>query len=71
MKCPLCGCKTFYLKDPDDEYETYEFELHDGKVAFGPDVDASSCPEVCYDTETHCDKCSWHGAFDELTDTSD
>jgi hypothetical protein len=42
MKCPLCGCKTFYLKDPDDEYETYEFELHDGKVAFGPDVDSES-----------------------------
>ncbi len=67
MKCPLCGCEKFYVKDPDDEYETYGFELHDGKVAFGPDVDASSCPEVCYDTETYCDKCSWHGDFKELT----
>jgi hypothetical protein len=67
MKCPLCGCEKFYVKDPDDEYETYEFELHDGKAAFGPDVDDSSCPEVCDDTETYCDKCSWHGDFKELT----
>jgi hypothetical protein len=51
-----------------NEYETYEFELHDGKVAFGPDVDTTSCPEVCYDTETYCDKCSWHGAFNDLAD---
>jgi hypothetical protein len=71
MKCPLCGCKTFYLKDPDDEYETYEFELSDGEVAFGPDIDTSSCPEMCDDTETYCDKCSWHGAFNELSDNSD
>ena len=35
MKCPICGCEKFYLKDPDDEYETYEFELSDGEVAFG------------------------------------
>ena len=20
MKCPFCGCQTFYLKDPDDAY---------------------------------------------------
>ena len=25
MKCPQCGCEKFYVKDPDDEYETYEF----------------------------------------------
>ena len=71
MKCPLCSCDTFYVKDPDDEYETYEFVLHDGKVAFGPDVDSESCPEVCHDTETYCEKCSWHGAFNELTENTD
>jgi len=67
MKCPLCGCEKFYVKDPDDEYETYEFELREGNVEFGPDVDASSCPKVCDDTETYCDKCSWHSDFKELT----
>jgi hypothetical protein len=67
MKCPQCGCEKFYIKDPDDAYETYEFVLHDGKVAYGPDVDASSCPELCHDTETYCDMCSWHGPFDDLS----
>ena len=71
VKCPLCGCEKFYIKDPDDEYETYEFELQDGKVAFGPDVDTSSCPEVCHDTETYCEKCSWHGEFNELAENTD
>ncbi len=66
MKCPLCGCEKFYIKDPDDEYETFEFELREGNVEFGPDVDPSSCPQVCDDTDTYCDKCSWHGDFKEL-----
>jgi hypothetical protein len=33
-------------------------------------LDPSSCPEVCDDTETFCDQCSWHGSFKELNDTS-
>ena len=32
MKCPLCGCVSFYVKDPDDAYETYEFDWRDGRV---------------------------------------
>jgi len=31
MKCPVCSCANFYIKDPEDEYETYEFELKDGQ----------------------------------------
>ena len=34
MECPLCGCVGFYIKDPDDEYETYEFAWRDGNVEF-------------------------------------
>ena len=41
MKCPKCGCEKFYIKDPDDEYETYEFEGRDGEICFDPDVDES------------------------------
>ena len=70
MKCPQCGCEKFYVKDPDDEYETYEFAWRDGNVEFSADVDSSSCPEVCDDTETFCDKCSWHGSVKELNDAS-
>ena len=70
MKCPQCGCENFYIKDPDDEYESYEFSWRDGNVEFSADLDSSGCPEVCDDTETFCDKCSWHGSFKELGDAS-
>ena len=36
MKCPVCGCIKFYVKDPADEYETYEFECNDGVICFDP-----------------------------------
>ncbi|MGD9306979.1 MAG: hypothetical protein PVF79_22125 [Desulfobacterales bacterium] len=57
---------SFYIKDPDDEYETHEFELVNGQVAFGSDDEASSIPELHDDTETYCNKCSWHGEFKEI-----
>ena len=59
-KCPICGCEEFYVKDPDDEYETYEFRCKDGEVCFNPDVDCEAAPEVGDDTETFCNRCSWH-----------
>ena len=66
MKCPACSCVNFYIKDPDDEYETHEFELVNGEVAFDPGDEASLSPEVHDDTETYCNKCSWHGKLKEL-----
>jgi hypothetical protein len=71
MKCPFCGCASFYVKDPDDEYETYEFSWRDGNVEFDADMDPASCPEVCDDTEIFCDKCSWHGEAKELKDANE
>ncbi len=43
MKCPVCGSQKFFLKDPADEYETYEFELKDGQAKFAaePQADAA------------------------------
>ena len=66
MKCPLCGCVSFYIKDPDDEYETYEFAWRDGNVEFSDDVDPDACPEIFDDTEVFCDQCSWHGETNGL-----
>ena len=66
MSCPICGCQRFYLKDPDDEYETYPFELKDGRVCFDTDVDASGAPQVDEKTETFCDRCAWHGPFKQM-----
>jgi hypothetical protein len=66
MKCPKCGCEKFYVKDPDDEYETYEFECPDGEICFDPDVDESVAPVVEKETETYCNKCVWHDKFEKL-----
>ena len=62
MKCPVCGCLEFYVKDPDDEYETYEFELREDKAV----AQSDDCPEIKDNTESFCNKCAWHGEFKEL-----
>lgn len=66
MECPLCGCQHFFIKNPDDEFETYEFSVASGQVRFGEDAEAASAPEVRGTTETFCNKCSWHGKFQDL-----
>ena len=33
-KCPLCGSSSFFVKDPVDPYEIYEFDLEEGKIIF-------------------------------------
>jgi hypothetical protein len=66
MKCPICGSLNFFVKDPDDEYETFEFELKDAKIVYNSETDESDSPEVKSDTEVFCEKCSWHDKFQEL-----
>ncbi|MHC1743747.1 MAG: hypothetical protein AB9873_12035 [Syntrophobacteraceae bacterium] len=68
-KCPLCGSKSFYVKDPDDEYETYEFELRESGVAFAETVEETDAPEIDSSTNAFCSRCSWHGSLGELDDT--
>ena len=65
-KCPVCGCLQFYVKNPDGPYETCEFECRDGEIVFSSDVDDAEKPDIGGDTETFCDKCVWHGEFNEL-----
>jgi hypothetical protein len=62
MKCPVCGSQRFFIKDPKDEYDTYEFDLKAGQVVF---VDEPQ--EVRPETETFCNRCSWHGRFEALS----
>jgi len=66
MKCPVCGSLNFFVKDPDDEYETFEFELKDAKIVYNSEADESDSPEVKSDTEIFCEKCTWHDKFQEL-----
>lgn len=64
MKCPMCGSLKFYIKDPEDEYETYEFEYKDGVICFDDHVSESEVLKVGEETETFCNKCAWHGKIE-------
>jgi hypothetical protein len=61
MKCPTCGSQRFFIKDPEDEYTTYEFDLHDEQPVFEDETQ-----EVRPETETFCCRCSWHDRFKTL-----
>ncbi len=64
--CPICGCEEFYVKDPEDEYEVYEFSCENGEVCFDPDTDKESAPDIGDETETYCNRCSWHDKLETL-----
>ena len=64
LKCPFCGSRTFYAKDPDDEYETYEFNCKDGEISWCKPAD--KYPDVLEDTEAYCNRCTWHGGLQDL-----
>ena len=65
-QCPICGCEEFYVKDPDDEYETFEFQCDDGEICFNPEADKERDFEITDDTDTHCNRCSWHDKLETL-----
>ena len=66
IKCPTCGSRKFFVKDPDDEYETYEFECRGDRIHPDAAADGEDPPAIDADTETFCDTCAWHGAFGTL-----
>ena len=70
IECPLCGCPTFYVKDPDDAYETYEFGCTNGKVVFSSGGKSEN-PEIREETETFCNRCAWHGKYGDLKKSRD
>ena len=65
-KCPVCGCMKFYVIDPVDEYEIFEFECEEDEIVFNPEIDESEKPEIEDETETFCDQCAWHGKLNQL-----
>lgn len=64
--CPICGCEEFYVKDPEDEYEIYEFSCENGEVCFDPEADKENAPDMGAETETYCNRCSWHDKLETL-----
>jgi hypothetical protein len=65
MKCPICGSHDFFVKDPEDAYETYEIAIKEGELSLCDPAEAGEL-QLVPDTETYCDKCSWHGKLQEL-----
>ena len=66
MKCPDCGAQRFYIKDPEDQYNIFEFDLKDGEVFFSDLESDTDPPRVVQETETYCDRCAWHDRFETL-----
>ncbi len=58
LKCPVCGSVAFYVKDPEDEFETHEFTLTEGRAVC---ADPSTAPIVAAAAESRCGRCTWHG----------
>jgi hypothetical protein len=65
-KCPVCGCEQFYVKDPDDGFDVYEFECRAGQVCFDSDADTAQCPDINDETEVFCNSCAWHDSFEKI-----
>jgi len=66
MKCPDCGAQRFYVKDPEDQYNIFEFDLVEGEIVCSEEAIDSEPLEVVDETETYCDRCAWHDKFKTL-----
>lgn len=63
-ECPLCGCTTFYVRDPEDAFEIFTFELSHEGPAFEEELDPEQ--ELFPEREVFCNRCSWHGAYAQI-----
>ncbi len=66
-KCPICGAGGFYVKDPEDQFETYEFHLDNGKVVFdSQENETAQSDTVNQDATIYCGTCAWNGTLEKL-----
>ena len=62
MACPICKSNDFYTKDPEDEYEIYEFKCENGRIQYEEDEAEERAPQLSSDSsEVYCQRCAWHG----------
>ncbi len=66
MKCPDCGAKRFYVKDPEDQYNLSSFKLEEGKIEYVDEAAEGDPIQVLDNTEIFCDCCAWHDKFQTL-----
>ena len=69
-KCPACGSESFYTKDPEDQYNIFDFDLKEGKIIFKVEDTESNPPDIVEETETFCKRCAWHDNFRMLKQVS-
>jgi hypothetical protein len=63
MSCPQCKSDKFYIKDPEDDYETYEFETGSNGFQFS---DPENAPDLTDAQKVFCSCCAWHGRLADL-----
>jgi hypothetical protein len=66
MECPFCRSQNFYLKDPEDEYETHEFDLREGNIEFLEKGNPPFSFRLEKDSQVFCNRCAWHGRMEDL-----
>ena len=66
MECPYCRRRNFYLKDPDDEFETFEFDFREGEAVFAEKKGTRSSLFLEKDTPIFCNRCAWRGRMEDL-----
>ncbi|MBW2336188.1 MAG: hypothetical protein JRF47_05415 [Deltaproteobacteria bacterium] len=68
MKCPVCGCEYFYVKNPDNPHKYYQFTCKNGETHFSAEVNEDEVPEITDEIQTHCVQCVWQGEYGKLVD---
>ncbi len=63
MACPVCGCISFHVKNPEDQFDVSVFELREGSLQ---PVEPDDQCTVDENTELYCQRCAWHGKPAEL-----
>jgi hypothetical protein len=62
--CPVCRCKSFHIRNPEDSFETYEIDV-EKSTGEGQDDQPEWCV-ISEETKIYCNRCSWHGEKGEL-----
>jgi len=65
-KCPACKSENFYLKDPNDEFEIFEFDLQEGEMIFLGNEGSKHPPPLRDETRIFCNRCAWNGRKTDL-----
>ncbi len=66
MSCPFCKSDQFYIKDNEDEWETYDFECKNGKIQFTDTAEAEQAEQIKPDRTVYCQRCAWNGPCDQI-----